>query len=150
MKDIILAVTAIGLAFFVYINSMTFAAPQGGLAKNPALYPQIMAVILGLLAAALAVNAIRDGRLREKVAVDPQALINVGKLVLVLCLYIFAIVQVGFPVSTVAFIYVTVVTLGGRQATAAKLCIPVALALYIVFFVLFQMPMPTGTLWERM
>ncbi len=148
MKDFILAIVAAGLAVFIYVDSRTFAAPQGGLAKDPALYPQMLALILALLAVALAVNVIRGKRLNEKIVLDRQALFNVGRLVVILCLYVFAIVYVGFPVSTVLFIYVGVVALGGSRLTAAKLCLPVALALYVVFFVLFQMPMPVGKLWE--
>ena len=147
MREILISVITIALAIYFYVGSMTFAAPEGGLAKDPALYPQILAIIFGFLGFLLLVNTVRDKKAGEKLAINSEAVANVLKLTLSLSLYTAAISYVGFPLSTVLFCFATIMLLGGRVKTAATLCLPITFGLYLLFFVIFQMPMPQGSLW---
>ena len=144
----IIAAISVAIACFTYWNSTTFAVTIAGASRNPAIYPQILSGILGLLGVILAVNTVRAKHHTDRISIDIEAVRNVIKLMLSLSAYVVGIVYIGFPISNVLFIFVTIVLLGGERKTALKLCIPISIALYVVFFWLFQIPLPEGILWK--
>jgi hypothetical protein len=144
----IIAGISIALAAFVYWNSNTFAIVTGSASKNPAIYPQILAGLLALLGVILAVDTVWTKHNKDRFVIDIEAVRNVAKLMLSLIGYVVGIVYLGFPIANVLFIFVTIILLGGERNTALKLCVPISIALYLIFFWLFQMPMPEGQLWK--
>lgn len=148
MRDMIIAGISIALACFVYADSNSFAIVGGSAAKNPAFYPQLLAGILGLLGVILAVITVKEKHHKDKIAIDVGALRNVSKLMLSLIAYVAGILYLGFAISNTMFIFGTIILLGGDRKTALKLCIPISIALYAVFFWLFQIPVPSGLIWK--
>jgi hypothetical protein len=148
MRDMIIAGISVALAGFVYINSNTFAVATGSAAQNPAFFPQVLAGLLGLLGLILAVITVKEKHQTDKITIDVEAVRNVSKLMLSLIGYVIGILYLGFAIANVLFIYVTIMLLGGERNTALKLCIPISVALYAIFFWLFQIPVPDGILWK--
>lgn len=148
MRDMIIAAFSIVLAGFVYCNSLTFAVITGKAAQNPAVYPQILAGILGLLGLILLGVTIREKRYAERISLDSEAVRNVTKIMLNLVIYVIGIVYLGFPIANALFVISSIMLLGGDRKTALKLCVPISVVLYLLFFWLFQIPMPEGLLWK--
>lgn len=145
MKDIINSIVIILISIFAFFYAMTFRIVENGAAANPAFYPQVLAVLLGLLGLTLLINTLRKGDL-SKINIDKEVLYNVLQLMGVLILYVLGIFFIGFPISTGLFIFISIILLGGSRSTALKLFIPITLVLYIMFFIVFKIPIPIGKL----
>jgi hypothetical protein len=149
-KDLVNGVVAAGFALFVYWQAGRFAEGGASLSQNPALYPRMLAVIVLAIGVILIVRAIiasvktRGGglqRLSDKSGSKPVAL-TIGLLVA----YVGAIHLLGFVIPTVAFTLATPMVLGTKFKTAVLVSIPVTAVLYVVFFIFFKVPIPSGIL----
>ena len=68
MKDYITGFCGLVLSAFIYFSSENVVVADGGLAKNPAYYPRVLALILAILAFCLVVNAL----MRKENSACPQ------------------------------------------------------------------------------
>ena len=145
MKDYITGLCGLAVSAFVYYASEPVVVADGGLAKNPAYYPRVLALILAVLAVCLIVNALLR---REKpgVSTNKELIKNVGTIFLLILLYIIAFQYVGFIVSTVVFITCGVLLYGGSIKSALLCSVPVTAVVYVVFHIIMQVAMPNGIL----
>ena len=145
MKDYITGFFGLVLSVFIYFSSENVVVAGGGLAKNPAFYPRVLALILGVLAVCLIVNALMR---KEKfgVSANKELLKNVGMVFGLILLYIIVFQYVGFIVSTIAFLFCGILLYGGTVKGALLCSVPVTAAVYVIFHVIMQVAMPNGIL----
>jgi len=152
MKDFIGAIVCILIAVFVFAASEVFAlkGPNAvSLSRNPALYPRILAAIFCILAIVLMIKAIRDDALKNiKITVDKQKLKEVSRLVFIVLFYIITINYFGYLISSIVFTFILLLVYGGTMKQAMVLSIPITVSLYVVFQVIFNVPLPIGELIE--
>ncbi len=150
-KDIVNGIVAAGFALFVYIAAGQFAGGGASLSENPAIYPRMLAVIVLAIGVILIVRAIiASVKARRGEGPKPttetsgrkQVALTIGMLVA----YVGAIHLLGFVIPTLAFTLAAPMSLGTRFKTAALVSLPVTAVLYVVFFVFFKVPIPSGIL----
>jgi putative tricarboxylic transport membrane protein len=152
-KDLVNGIVAAGFAVFVYVEAGQFAAGGASLARNPALYPRILAVIvfaIGVILLVLATIASvksRGGE-RRKPTTDMSGRKHVALTVGLLVAYVGAIYLLGFVIPTLAFMLATPMVLGTKFKTALLVSLPATVVLYVVFFVFFKVPIPSGILFQ--
>jgi putative tricarboxylic transport membrane protein len=150
-KDLVNGIVAAGFAVLVYAEAGRFAAGGASLARNPALYPRILAAIVCAIGVILIVRAIiapvkaREGK-RQKSTTDTKGMRYVALTVGLLIAYVGAIYLLGFVIPTLAFTLTTPMVLGTKFKTAVFVSIPVTAVLYVVFFIFFKVPIPSGIL----
>jgi putative tricarboxylic transport membrane protein len=156
-KDIVTGIVAVAIAGFVYGQAGQFAEGGASLARNPALYPRILAVIVFAIGAILLVQAavaaarVRaagGGKRREAKKKDAAGMRNVAFTALILIVYVGAIYLLGFIIPTAAFMLATPMTLGTKFKTALLVSVPATAVIYVVFFILFKVPIPSGILFQ--
>ena len=145
MKDYVTGLGGIALSLWLYTVTKGFAAEGGGMAKNPAYYPNLLLAILAALSMGLIVTALIR---KEKPAfgINVPVLRNVGLIFGMIFVYILALQYLGFIVSTLSFIVAGVLVYGGSIKTAVVTGIPVTAGVYLVFHILLKVPMPHGLL----
>jgi putative tricarboxylic transport membrane protein len=151
IRDIVTGAVAVGISVFVYFTSVSIESGGASLSGNPALYPRILAAVVFLLGVLLILQAIVKSRRGEKLPAafnDREALGRVGKMLTVLCLYVVGIYFVGFIFPTLLFSFFMPLISGSRLKTALLVSLPVTVALYVVFFIFFKVPIPHGILFR--
>ncbi len=153
-RDLTSGLVAAGFAVFVYAEAGRFAESGASLADNPALYPRILAVIVFAMGVVLIVRAmvtflkVRKERPPEEKTEKSAGMRYVALTVALLTVYVGMIHLLGFIVPTIAFTVVTQVSLGTKLKTAVFVGIPLTTALYLLFFIFFKVPIPSGILFE--
>ncbi len=145
MKDYITGLGGLALSGYLYTVTKGFAAEGGGLAKNPAYYPNVLLLILAALSAALVISALFR-REKPSVSADRSSLMNTAIVFGMILVYIVALEHLGFIVSTLTFIFCGVLLYGGSVKASVFTAIPVTAAVYLVFHVLLKVVMPQGLL----
>jgi putative tricarboxylic transport membrane protein len=95
---------------------------------------------IGLLIGAL--------RKRNKIEVkfNRTLLINLGKFLGLLIVYILIIVPLGFIIATALFTFSMIWLLGGTRKQALVYALPISLLTYLLFSYLLKVPLPKGLL----
>jgi hypothetical protein len=151
LRDIVTGVVAVFIAFFVYFTSASIESGGASLSANPALYPRILAGVVFFLGVSLILQTVikyRRGERKPAVFDDREALGRVGKMLAVLCLYVVGIYFIGFILPTLLFSFFMPFISGSRLRTSLLVSVPVTLALYVVFFIFFKVPIPHGILFR--
>lgn len=145
MKDYIVGFSGLGLSLYVYFASKAFERVGEGLSQDPAYYPRVLALLLAVMSIGLLVDTVRK---RTKVActVNKNLLVNLGKFLGVLIVYILILRPVGFIISTAAFVFGMIWLLGGTRRHALIFALPVSLIIYLVFSYVLKVPLPKGLL----
>lgn len=152
-KDLVNGIVAVGFAVFVYVEAGRFAEGGASLSQNPALYPRILAVIIFAMGVILLVRATiafvksRGGE-RRKPTTDTSGMRHVALTIGLLVAYVGAIYLLGFVIPTLAFTLATPMVLGTKFKTAVLVSLPVTAVIYLVFFVFFKVPIPSGILFQ--
>ena len=152
-KDLINGIVAVGFAVFVYVEAGRFAVGGASLSQNPALYPRILAEIVFAMGVILLVRGIiafvksRGGE-RRKPTTDTNGRKHVALTIGLLVAYVGAIYLLGFIIPTLAFTLATPMVLGTKFKTAVLVSLPVTAVLYVVFFIFFKVPIPSGILFQ--
>ena len=145
MKDYVAAIGSLIFSAYVYAASAQFAVEGGGLADNPAYYPRALALIIAVLAVCVMINAIIQKK-KLAVSINKELLINVGQVFAALLVYVICFEFVGFIVASVAFLICCVLLYGGKLKSALLCSIPFTAAMYTIFHIIMQVPMPQGIL----
>lgn len=143
MKDYIVSAAAFFLSAFVFISSGSFADSKGGLSQDPAYYPRILAGILAVMALVLLIQTLRKKE-AIKISANKGLIFNISKVIAALILYIIALNILGFLIATAAFLFGGILLFGGKVKQSAILFLPITLVIYVVFSILFKMPLPKG------
>lgn len=152
-KDLVNGLVAAGFAVFAYAEAGRFAEGGASLSRNPALYPRILAAIVFAMGMILLVRGIialvksRGGE-RQKPTTETSGRKHVALTVGMLVAYVGAIYLSGFVIPTLAFTLATPMLLGTKFKTAVLVSIPVTAVLYVVFFIFFKVPIPSGILFQ--
>lgn len=152
-KGLVNGIVAAGFAVFVYAEAGRFAEGGASLSRNPALYPRILAAIVFAIGVILLVRGIiasvkARGREGRKPATDTSGRKHVALTIGLLVAYVGAIYLLGFVIPTLAFTLTTPMVLGTKFKTAVLVSIPVTVVLYVVFFIFFKVPIPSGILFQ--
>ncbi|MGE4283364.1 MAG: tripartite tricarboxylate transporter TctB family protein [Clostridia bacterium] len=146
MKDLIISLSSFSLGVFVYFYSSNFSAVGGGISNDPAYYPKILGIVMILLSVGLFISSFKNIR-SAKVVLNKEIIKNMTTIIVVLVLYVQALVVLGFPISTALFTLFGIILFGGKLSTALKFFIPISGVIYLLFAILFKMPMPSGIFW---
>ena len=152
-KDLVNGIVAAGFAVFVYVEAGQFAEGGASLARNPALYPRILAEIVFVMGVILLVRGIiasikTRGEERRKPTTDASGMKHVALTIGMLVAYVGALYLLGFVIPTLAFTLATPIILGTKFKTAVLVSLPVTAVLYVVFFIFFKVPIPSGILFQ--
>jgi putative tricarboxylic transport membrane protein len=145
MKDYVIGISGLALSIYVYVVSDAFKRVGQGLSENPAYYPRILALLLALMSCGILIGAIRKRQV-VTVKVNRELLINIGKFLGILILYIVILKSVGFILSTTLFSFSMIWFLGSTRKQAAIYALPISLVVYFVFSYLLKVPLPKGFL----
>lgn len=145
MKDYIIGLSGLALSLYVYVVSDAFKRVGDGLSENPAYYPRILALLLALMSCGILIGTIRK-RQALKVNVNRELLLNIGKFLGVLILYILILKPIGFIIGTALFSFAMIWLLGSTRKQAVIYALPIALVIYFVFSYLLKVPLPKGIL----
>jgi len=152
-KDLVNGIVAAGFGLLVYWQAGRFAEGGASLSRNPALYPRMLAVIVLAIGLILIVRAIMASlRIRGKEERKPAAEGNLRRRVALtaglLVLYVGAIEILGFILPTLAFTLATPLCLGTKLRAAVCVSLSLTAVLYVVFFIFFKVPIPSGILFQ--
>jgi hypothetical protein len=152
-KDLVNGIVAAGFGLLVYWQAGRFAEGGASLSQNPAIYPRILAVIVLAIGLILIVREISaslrtSGEKGRKPATDGSLRKQVALTAGLLVLYVGAIGLLGFIIPTLAFTLATPLILGTNFKTAVLVSLPVTAVLYVVFFIFFKVPIPSGILFQ--
>lgn len=150
MKDIITSVIVMALSAFAYFNAETFSLIKRGtwnLAKNPAVYPRMIATVMFVLGAILLISTIMKGKVKG-LQIDKGIFGNILKVVVLMFLYIIGVYILGFILATTLFMISVIMVFGGKIKTALIVSLPVTVGLYVIFQVLFSVPLPLGEIFS--
>lgn len=142
-SDVIAAGLLFALSAAVFVVSADFPSGRGG-DPGAAFFPRLITGTIAVLALVLLVKHVTADERRTH-EIDPTV---VRRLVVVAAfptLYIFVMPIVGFPLTTVVFLAGLMWYSGARSALiVVGSSVGVMLALYYLFGVLFQVPLPEG------
>ncbi len=146
-RDTIAGAAMVVLSLVLFIGTWDFSDVSGYM--SPRIFPRLVAVVLFGFSAVLLVRAVpalvRQGAAR--VGIDWRALVvryrMLAVLVAISFAYIYAMETVGYVIATILYIAVTVVMYGEkRRPVAAAIGIVGGVALYGLFRLVFDVPLP--------
>ncbi|MCL1818148.1 MAG: tripartite tricarboxylate transporter TctB family protein, partial [Spirochaetaceae bacterium] len=148
MKDFIVSGVFLFFSVFTFIASQAFTrkgASAFSLAKNPALYPRIIAAILLILSGALLFQSVRKGALKNiTMQIDREKMVKVSRLFLVVIVYIAGVYFAGYLISSAICLFLFALLYGGKVRSAIFCALGTTLALYLLFRIGFRIPLPVG------
>lgn len=128
----------LGIAIVYETLQMKISGSPGG--GNPAFYPRLLAVLLIIISAFLFF-----GKSKEEVKVRNIARITL--LVIFFFLYTFALKRVGFLVSTMVWIALTMLIVGKKNWIEVIIIPPtITFLIYLAFWKILYIPLPQGIL----
>jgi len=145
MKDYVIGISGLVLSIYAYVVSDAFKRVGQGLSENPAYYPRILALLLALMSCGILIGALRKRQV-VTMKVNRELLVNIGKFLGILILYIVILKSVGFILSTTVFSFSMIWFLGSTRKQAAIYALPISLVVYFVFSYLLKVPLPKGFL----
>ncbi len=142
--DLVLGGAAVAFGAAIFLISLSFPKMAGG-APGPALFPQILGVLL-VLFGAMVVSDYRRKRPGEDVQYETAALVK-GALVLVFIgIYVAVVTRLGFVLTSIALLLSLMLMLGVRARMAALSSIGIVLFCVVLFQKLLRVPLPPGIL----
>lgn len=139
-----------GVVYFIVKDFPTGTAKEGMGAR---LLPLLLTILLALLSISLLIQGlIRRRKGSGEAEVSPPLLGAHLKipavLVVLLILYLLALDLLGFLIATPVFLIVVMRVLGSAWRSSALLGVSFTAFIYLIFSLLFQVPLPTGSLLE--
>lgn len=152
--DKILGTLLLVLAGVVYFYSGTFPVREGRQrVLNAGFYPQMLAVILAVLAVALIISAfIKDYKNKDDIEIwknTASLKLFLGTLIM-LVIYPYLLTYLGFATATFIFISVMIYSLFSKEERNIKklgfISLIITIVIYLVFNEFINIPFPTGGL----
>ena len=150
MKNLTYSAASLLLAISVYLYSKTFAATgkfADSLIKNPALYPQIIAICLFLLSIILLVITIvkKD---QSKIEINWARFKRQLILLASIAVYLVLMMTVGYIISTAVFTFASILIFHGTRKQALVYSGIITLFIYLGFHYLLKVQLPDGLLFS--
>lgn len=144
-KDLVNGIVGLTVGAFAYWETFRFDRREAFISENPALYPQLLSIVLCLLSASLVIKAIAGKELQHiKANSESSGIWRMMKVVISLVGYSVGIYLFGFILPSLLFMYIMPLQLGTSKRTALLVSAPLTIALYVTFFLLFKVPIPHG------
>jgi len=152
--DKILGTLLIIFAGALYFYSGTFPVREGRpRVLNAGFYPQLLAIILAVLAVALIITAfIKDYKGKNDVEIwkNTSSLKLFLKTLVMLIIYPYLLTYLGFATATLIFIFIMIYNLFSKEERNIKklgfISLIITIVIYLVFNEFINIPFPTGGL----
>lgn len=153
-KDMLASIVFLILAGLLFFHTGTYPVREKGIVVlNPGFYPQLLAVILGILSVLLLLSSLKGGNEEGQ----KQGIWQTGKTILLffmtlglLVLYPLILNFFGFATAGFLFLFslITALTENAKSRILPILGISLGLTvvMYLVFKVILRIPFPTGIL----
>ena len=154
-RDLLSSILLCILGVAVHLDARTIA-PRFKTGVDSGLFPEVVSAALVLMAAIIAISAVREMRRRPSIGVAPEdpadeGPVNrarVGGAVTVTALYIAAMPLTGFLAATMVFLFAQMCLLAHRSERRwlvfALIAIVAAIAIHLIFVRGFGLPLPRG------
>ncbi|MCX7787421.1 MAG: tripartite tricarboxylate transporter TctB family protein [Spirochaetes bacterium] len=146
-KEFLNGLIVFGIGILAYLGSSGFERKGVAVSENPALYPQLLALVLCLFGITLVVQGVVRREASKTRKNDEHR--GVQRTMFVVCSlvgYAVGIYLFGFILPSLLFMFIVPLQLGASRKTALLVSAPLSIALYVVFFLLFKVPIPHGVL----
>ena len=142
--DVGIGIFLLGLSISIYL----YAEEYVGIGVNrygPNFFPQALSAMLALSSIALIVQALRGKALKDLETIDKQGFIRATITLVIALIYLFIMQYIGFYISTVMFLFVTMKYLGQKNNFYTLLIsICVGSIIYGIFSTFLKIPLPEG------
>ncbi len=145
LKDIISSIFIIILSITVFCVATPLGEGSSNLSSNASLFPQIISLFLGLLGVSLLIQAMIKTE-KKKILFNKRVFIKVITLICILVVYVPALQILGYLLATIVFLFVVMVFLGQSIKKTSIHTVIISGSLYVIFALLFKVPLPTGIL----
>ncbi len=148
-KDLVNGLVVFGIGVLAYWGSQVFNRREAALSENPALYPQLLALVLCVFGVALSIQGlIRKESSKQVPRGERTGVQRSLYVVLTLVGYAAGIYLFGFILPSLLFMFGVPILLGSSRKTAFLVSVPLTIALYVTFFLLFKVPVPQGAIFR--
>lgn len=153
-KDLVASIFFLILAGLLFINAGKYPVKaDGSIVLNPGFYPQLLAVVLGILSLILLFSSLKKGsdtNPKQKIWQNRKAVFLFAVTLSLLILYPFILNFIGFATASFIFLFslITVLTENAKSRILSILGISLGLTvlMYLVFKVFLHIPFPSGIL----
>ena len=145
LKDIISSIFIIILSITVFCVATPLGEGSSNLSSNAGLFPQIISLFLGLLGVSLLIQAMIKTE-KKKILFNKRVFIKVITLICILVVYVPTLQILGYLLATIVFLFVVMVFLGQSIKKTSIHTVIISGSLYVIFALLFKVPLPTGIL----
>ncbi len=143
-SDAILGGAATLLGAAVYLMTLSFPKMADG-APGPALFPQILSVLMVFFGIVLVLNA-RHPHQEKSQRYEPVNVLKAGMVLVAIAVYIAVVQNLGFLISGTLLMASLMLMLGVRARTAVPAALVVAVGCVLLFERVLRVPLPPGFL----
>jgi hypothetical protein len=139
--DMVTAVAIMLLAAYWFFEANKMAAVEFGIGSGG--YPKFVSAGFFFVGFLLLITSIRKGLPKPQVAIDKKALLRIVVFVAVTFVYVLAMRYLGFLLLTPLYLFFACCFFAyKRKVIAAVASVVVTAALYLVFAMIFYVPLP--------
>jgi len=143
--DLLTGLGLMALSVGVYVLTQDMTKVPAGI--GPGDYPRVIAVGLFVLGALLAIQSVGTSQAKPRSPYPPGAAVRVTALVVTVLVYIRLMPHLGFLLSTPLFLAAAMLLFGVRRTVLILASsVGVTLAVYGIFYSLFQILLPKFSL----
>jgi putative tricarboxylic transport membrane protein len=149
VNDALLGGTFAAGGVAVLVATLHFPRQDGG-APGPALFPQVLAVLMIVFGGGLAVTSLAGMRATAAGAparVSGRALTNVAAVFAAIVFFMVAASPLGFLLSAGIILFGLMWWLGTPPVRAGLAAVGLSLFVYVVFGKVLRVPLPLGLIW---
>ncbi|KAB7886847.1 tripartite tricarboxylate transporter TctB family protein [Poseidonibacter ostreae] len=144
----------IGVGIFLSLLSIaiyTYAEQYVGIGVNrygPNFFPQALSALLFIASIALIVQALKGNALKNLESINKKGFIRTSVTLVIAVSYLYLMQVIGFYISTVMFLFVTMRYLGQRNNLVTFfISLAIASVVYGIFSMFLKIPLPEGMLY---
>lgn len=154
-RDLLSSILLCMLGVAVHLNARTIM-PRFKTGGDSGLFPEIVSAVLVVMAAIIALSALREMRRQPPTVVVPEERVDelpvnrarVWGVVILTAFYIAALPLAGFLAATIAFLFAQMCLLAQagerRWAVFALIAVIAAIVIHLIFVRGFGLPLPHG------
>jgi putative tricarboxylic transport membrane protein len=150
ISDTVVGVGFAGAGAAIFAATLTYPPAEAG-QPGPALFPRIIAVLMGVFGVGLALYGLREAppaaRPPWRHLLTSRGFVNAAFVIGVVVLYVAAAERLGFLLTAAPLLFVLMWRLGVAVGRAALVAAGFTAFVYVLFFKLLRVPLPTGLLW---
>jgi len=144
VSDAILGTGAIVLGIATFLDTLGFPKMPGG-APGPALFPQILSVLLIGLGLVVVVQSLRP-HTAENNHYEPVAILKAGAVLVFIAIYVAVVQRLGFLITATLIMLGMMLMLSVRLRVALPAALGIALFSMLLFERILRVPLPPGIL----